>query len=76
LPETPFNEADAPVNLAPPVFPRIQIISAAVNPIAILPALPNHGLVSFVSATVLEPVVTPKQRHPRSFQDLLCTFLI
>jgi hypothetical protein len=76
LPETPFNEADAPVNLAPPVFPRIQAVSAAANPIAVLPAWPNHCSVCLVSAKVLEPAVTPKQRHPRSFQDLLCTFLI
>jgi hypothetical protein len=76
LPETAFNEADTPVNLAPPVRPRIQIISPAVNPIAVLPALSNHCPGCFVSGVVIQAAVTLRQRHPRSFQDLLCTFLI
>jgi hypothetical protein len=76
LPETPFNEADAPVNLAPPVLPRIQAISPSVTPVAVLPVLPNHSQGFVVRGVVLDQPVTSKQRHPRSFQDLLCTFLI
>ncbi|MFY9683913.1 MAG: hypothetical protein WA416_08500 [Candidatus Sulfotelmatobacter sp.] len=76
LPETAFNEADAPVNLAPPVRPRIQVISPTVNPIAVLPALSNQCPGCFVHGVVSQPAVTLRQRHPRSFQDLLCTFLI
>jgi hypothetical protein len=75
LPETAFNEADAPVNLAPPVLPRIQIILPAVNPLAILP-LRNHCADCTVRRLLLEPPVAPSQRHSRSLQDLLCTFLI
>ncbi|MGB0104151.1 MAG: hypothetical protein WBP51_08100 [Candidatus Sulfotelmatobacter sp.] len=76
LPETAFNEADTPVNLAPPVRPRIQVISPAINPIAVLPALSNRCPGCFVDGVVFQPAVTLRQRHPRSFQDLLCTFLI
>ena len=76
LPETAFNEADAPVNLAPPVRPRIQIISPAVNPIAVLPAMSHQCLSCFVPGVAPQPALTLRQRHPRSFQDLLCTFLI
>jgi hypothetical protein len=76
LPETAFNEADAPVNLAPPVLPRIQIVLPAVNPIAILPPLRSHCTGCTVRRSLLEPVVTPRQRPSRSLQDLLCTLLI
>jgi hypothetical protein len=76
LPETAFNEADAPVNLAPPFLPRIQAVSPSVTPVAVLPVLPNHNQGFVVRGVVVQEPVTPKQRHPRSFQDLLCTFLI
>jgi hypothetical protein len=72
LPETTFNEADAPVNLAPSVLPRIQVIRPAVDPIVVLP--PPLSCVGCVSSRVLEPLAMPSQRH--SLQDLLCTFLI
>ena len=76
LPETPFNEADAPVNLAPPVRPRIQVIAPAVDPIVVLRTLPIGRAVCVVSHSVPVSAVTPKRRHPLSLQDLLCTFLI
>jgi hypothetical protein len=76
LPETPFNEADAPVNLAPPVRPRIQVIPPAIDPIVVLPTLSIDCPGCVVSRLASEPIVTPKRRHPLSLQDLLCTFLI
>jgi hypothetical protein len=76
LPETAFNEADAPVNLAPPVRLRIQVIAPAVDPIVVLPSLPIDCAGCFVGRKAPEPIVAPKRRHPLSLQDLLCTFLI
>ena len=76
LPETAFNEADAPVNLAPPVLPRIQIILPAVNPIAVLPPAGDHCAGCTVRRFLLEPAVAPRPRHSRSLRDLLCTLLI
>ena len=76
LPETAFNEADAPVNLAPPVRPGIRVIRPAVDPIAVLPTLPSHYATCVVRGMVLESAAVPRQRHQHSFQDLLCTFLI
>ncbi len=76
LPETTFNEADAPVNLAPPVLPRIQIVRPALNSIAVLPALPDHCAVCVASRLVLEPAASPRHRDAHSLLALLCTFLI
>jgi hypothetical protein len=75
LPDTAFNEADSPVNVAPPVRPGIRVIQLAVDPIAVLPTLASVSATSVGSAMVALAVV-PTQRHPRSLQDLLCTFLI
>ena len=76
LPETAFNEADTPVNLAPPAGLRIQVIAPAIDPIVVLPALRFDCAGCFVSRLSSEPIVAPKRRHPLSLQDLLCTFLI
>jgi hypothetical protein len=76
LPETNFNEADAPVNLAPPVRLGGQVIAPAIDPVVISPTLPIDCAASVVSRLALEPTVAPKRRHPLSLHDLLCTFLI
>ncbi len=76
LPETPFNEADTPVNLAPPVGLRIQVIAPAIDPVVILPTLPIDCAGCIVTRLAPEPVIAPRRRHPLSLQDLLCTFLI
>jgi hypothetical protein len=76
LPETTFNEADTPVNLAPPVLPRIQIVRPTVDSIAVLPALPNHSTGRVANNFVLEPATSPRHRDSHSLQALLCTFLI
>jgi hypothetical protein len=78
VPETAFNEADAPVNLAPPAQPGIRVAVAppAVNPIAVLPMVPRHCATCLASSFVLESTSAPKHRDHHSLQDLLCTFLI
>ena len=76
LPETAFNEADAPVNLAPPVQLRFQVLSPAVDPVVASPSLPLHCADCVVNRLVLAPAAIVRQRPPHSFQDLLCTFLI
>lgn len=75
-PETTFNEADAPVNLAPSARPNIQLVPPAVDPIAISPAPPLHSASRVVTSLVLELAAMPSQHHGHSLQDLLCTFLI
>jgi hypothetical protein len=75
LPETDFNEADAPVNVAHPVRPGIRVIQPAVDPIALLPTLPSVS-VTAVGGLLVALAAIPTQRHQHSLQDLLCTFLI
>ena len=75
-PDTAFNEADAPVNLAPTARPNIQLVPPVVDPIAILPATPLHSAGRVVSRLVLELAAMPSQRHGHSLQEVLCTFLI
>jgi len=53
-PETTFNEADAPVNLAPSARPNIQLVPPAVDPIAISPVPPLHSANRIVTTLVLE----------------------
>jgi hypothetical protein len=71
LPETSFNEVDAPVNLAPPVQPRLKFVPPACDS-DVIPGLSA----CVVSSWVLEPAAVTSGRHPHSLQDLLCTFLI
>ena len=75
VPETPFNEADSPVNLAPPVLPRIKFIRPAGDRI-VLPGLSAYCTGCVVGSWVPDPAAAPSQRHRHSLQDLLCTFLI
>ena len=76
LPETAFNESDAPVNLAPPVRPSVQVSPPVVDPIAVLPRLPLQRANCVVDGLLLESAAVSRQRHQHSLQDLLCTFLI
>ena len=76
LPETAFNEADLPVNLALPAPPRIPDLAPVVVPIVALPTLPLFCADCRVSRLALAPAVLPTQHHPHSLQVLLCTFLI
>ena len=70
LPETSFNEVDAPVNLAPPVQPRLKFIPPCDSEVI-------SGLSAcLVSSWVLEQATVTSGRYPHSLQDLLCTFLI
>ena len=75
LPETTFNEADAPVNQAPPVFPRIKFIRPAGDPI-VLPSLAFYCTDWAVSRLVREIAAIPSHRPSDSLLSLLCTFLI
>jgi hypothetical protein len=74
-PQTAFNEADAPVNLAPPCRPDVRLTPPAVDSVSVLPALPTSCARSSMGSFI-EPAVTPSRRHPRPLQNLLCTFLI
>ena len=76
LPETSFNEADLPVNLALPAQPRVPDLSPLVIPAAALPTLPIHCTDCVVRSFAYEPAILPKERHLHSLQVLLCTFLI
>jgi hypothetical protein len=76
LPETAFNEADAPVNLAPPLRSGIPIIAPTHNPIVVSPASVLHCPSCVVEGLLLAPASLTVQRHRVSLQYLLCTFLI
>ncbi|MGC2259175.1 MAG: hypothetical protein WA594_12785 [Candidatus Sulfotelmatobacter sp.] len=76
LPETKFNEADAPVNLAPPLQLRTQAVVPVLDSNVVLPALPLHAASFVVSTRTPDHATAPSQRHQRSLQSLLCTLLI
>ena len=75
-PDTAFNEADAPINLARPVGPSIRVAPPVVDPIVVLPTLQFHSAVGIVSSPLLEFAAVPRPRHQHSLPDLLCTLLI
>jgi hypothetical protein len=75
-PETAFNEADAPINLARPVRLSIGVASPNVDPIIALPTLRLLAAVGIDSNLLFEPATVPRQRHPHPLQELLCTLLI
>lgn len=76
LPETAFNEADAPVTLAPPLRPGISIIAPAVDPVVVGAATVFHSADYVAERLLHAPATLPFQRHRVSLQHLLCTFLI
>jgi hypothetical protein len=76
LPETAFNEADLPVNLAIAAPPRIQDTAPVVVPVATLPALPLDCAACRVSELAVAPVVVATQARSHDLHALLCTFLI
>ncbi|HET6217980.1 MAG TPA: hypothetical protein VFE27_13235 [Acidobacteriaceae bacterium] len=75
-PETNFNEADAPVNLAPPLQLRIQVVAPVVDANVVLPVLPVYCAGRVLSTHTPDHATAPSQRHQRSLQHLLCTLLI
>jgi hypothetical protein len=76
LPETNYNEADTPVNQAPPVVLGIRFV----RPIQVVRTVPRSVLQTRrdVQFPVKELVSLPPslRRNPHSIQDLLCAFLI
>src|ERR1700730_6846535 len=75
LPETTFNESDAPVNLALPSQAPLRFVRP-VNVPLVMPRLRFYCAGCVVSIPVIGVAAIPRQRHPHSLQDLLCTFLI
>ena len=75
LPETTFNESDAPVNLAPPSQAAVRFVRP-VSDLRVMPGLRFYCAGCDLSSRVPGAVARPGQRHPHSLQDLLCTFLI
>jgi hypothetical protein len=75
-PETTFNEADAPVNLAPPVLPGIRLILPTVDPVSILPRPADYYQTCALNHLVVKTAPTPRQNHRHSLQSLLCTLII
>jgi hypothetical protein len=74
LPETTFDESDTPVNLAPPSQATLRLVSPVSDPL--MPGLPFYCAGCLVSSPQLAAPVMPRERHPHSLRDLLCTFLI
>lgn len=76
LPETAFDESDAPVNLAPPSQALLRFVPPVSNPL-VMPGLRFYCAVCVVGSPVLGAAAMPTHRHPHySLQELLCTFLI
>ena len=76
LPETAFDESDAPVNLARPSQTPLRSVRPVSDPL-VMPGLRFYCAGCVVSRRVLGAVSMPTQRRPHySLQDLLCTLLI
>jgi hypothetical protein len=75
-PETTFNEADAPVNLAPPARLGSLVVLPSVDPVVVMPAVSPFCPTCAVSNVVPDRPAVPRQRHGHSLQSLLCTLLI
>lgn len=74
-PDTTFNEADAPVNLAPPVRVRVHVESSAVDGVGFLPA-PVQCTACTPNVLTVESSKLSADPHRRSLQSLLCTLLL
>ena len=76
LPETNYDEVDAPLNQAPPAFRGISFVRPPVTAVI----LSRH--IAHVGRRVAPPSVEQKRdvrffpRDPHSLQDLFCVFLI
>jgi hypothetical protein len=75
LPETTFNESDAPVNLAPPSQGTVRFVRPVSDPL-VMPGLRFYCAGCDLSSRVLGAAATRRQRQPHPLQDVLCTFLI
>jgi len=75
LPETAFNESDAPVNLAPPAQAPLRFVRPVSDPF-VMPGLRFYCAGCVVGSPVIGAAAIPSQRHPHSLQDILCTLLI
>jgi hypothetical protein len=76
LPETSYNEVDAPVNLAPPAVPRVSAVNPQLATVLLSTEFgaPRPDLLAHSFST--ESSHTPPRRDPHSLPNLLCTFLI
>jgi hypothetical protein len=75
LPETAFDESDAPVSLAPSLT-LFSFVRPVIDPI-VMPGLRFSCPRCVVSSRVIKVAAMPPERHSHySLQDLLCTFLI
>jgi hypothetical protein len=76
LPETSYNEADTPVNQSPPAVLGVRVARPPVH-LVVLPRKTVQAEWKF-RLPVNEDLKAPSSIHfeARSFQDLLCTFLI
>ena len=74
LPETAFDESDAPVNLVLPSQATVRFVRPVRYPL-VMPVLLFYGAGYDLSSRLLGVAAMPRQRHPHFLQDLLCTFL-
>jgi hypothetical protein len=75
LPETSYDESDVPINLAPPSQATFSSVRPVGDPL-LMPGLPSCRAGCLASSLLLAVTAVPRQLHPHSLQDLLCTFLI
>ena len=75
LPETNYNESDAPINLALPSQATLSSMRPVSDPL-LMPGLRFYCAGCVVNTRLLGAAAMPGQRHPHSLQDFLCTFLI
>ena len=76
LPETSYNEVDAPVNQAPPVVPSVRPVRPTMATVVLPRQVWEARRGVSAHAHARKASCTPPRRDPHSLQDLLCTFLI
>lgn len=76
IPETSYNEVDTPLNQAPPVVQGMKFVRPVLIPAVLPRETTGTGRTADIHDPVHNMVCKPFRRNSRSFQNLLCTFLI
>ena len=76
IPETPYDESDAPVNLALPVLPSVTFVRPPAAPVILPERVCETGRGVRYQSLERKSAYPLVRRGAHSVQNLFCTFLI